>query len=61
MKVVALDDERPGAVPWHMRPARALLRRFPSAFYHPKDFRFHNHSLWTDVQLVRRLRRSRGA
>jgi glycosyltransferase involved in cell wall biosynthesis len=59
--VVALDDERPGAVPWHMRPARALLRRFPSAFYHRKDFRYRNHSLWTDVQLVRRLRRRRGA
>jgi glycosyltransferase involved in cell wall biosynthesis len=60
VKVLALDDERPGAVPWHIRPARALLRRFRSAFYHPKDFRYHNHSLWTDVQLVRRLRGRRG-
>jgi glycosyltransferase involved in cell wall biosynthesis len=59
--VTALDDERPGAVPWHVRPMRALLRRFRSAFYHPYDHRYHNHSLWTDVQLVRRLRGRRGA
>ena len=60
VRLVALDDERPGAVPWHMRPARALLRRVRSVFYHPKDFRYHNHSLWTDAQLVRRLRGRRG-
>src|SRR3954451_23655228 len=60
VKAVALDDERPGAVPWRLRPARALLKRFSSVLYHPKDFRFHNPSLWTDVQLVRRLRRRRG-
>jgi glycosyltransferase involved in cell wall biosynthesis len=58
--VLALDDERPGATPWHLRPARALLRRVPSVFYHPMDFRFHNHSLWTDVRLIRRLRGRRG-
>jgi glycosyltransferase involved in cell wall biosynthesis len=60
VKVTALDDERPGAVPRHLRPWRALLRRFSSALYHPADIRCHNHSLWTDVQLVRRLRGRRG-
>jgi glycosyltransferase involved in cell wall biosynthesis len=60
VKAVALDDERTGKVPWHLRPARALLSGLPSVLYHPKDFRFHNPSLWTDVQLVRRLRGRRG-
>jgi glycosyltransferase involved in cell wall biosynthesis len=60
VKVTALDDRRPGAVPRHLRPLRALLRRIPSALYHPADIRSHNHSLWTDVQLVRRLRGKRG-
>ena len=57
MRVSALDDERPGATPWHLRPVRALLQRVRSALYPPSDIRFHNHSLWTDVQLVRKLRR----
>jgi glycosyltransferase involved in cell wall biosynthesis len=60
VKVVALDDQRPGKVPWHQRPVRSLLRRVPSALYHPADIRSHNHNLWTDVQLVRRLRGARG-
>jgi glycosyltransferase involved in cell wall biosynthesis len=60
VKVVALDDQRPDAVPRHLRPLRSLLRRFSSVLYHPADRRFHNHNLWTDVQLVRRLRRQRG-
>ena len=60
VKVTALDDERPGAVPRHIRPLRAVLRRIPSALYNPADIRKHNHNLWTDVQLLRRLRRQRG-
>jgi glycosyltransferase involved in cell wall biosynthesis len=60
VKVTALDDQRPGATPLLLRPVRTLLRRLPSALYHPADIRRHNHSLWTDVRLVRRLRRSRG-
>src|SRR4051794_20704469 len=60
VKVTALDDQRPGAVPRHQRPMRALLRRFSSAIYHPADLRKHNHNLWTDVQLVRRLRGASG-
>jgi glycosyltransferase involved in cell wall biosynthesis len=60
VQVVALDDERPGAVPRHLRPLRAVLRRIPSALYDPADIRKHNHNLWTDVQLLRRLRGQRG-
>jgi len=60
VKVMALDDQRPGAVPRRLRPLRALLRRFSSAIYHPADLRAHNHNLWTDVQMVRLLRGARG-
>ena len=60
VKVTALDDEREGATPRRLRPLRAVLRRIPSALYHPADIRKHNHSLWTDIRLVRLLRRQRG-
>ena len=60
VKVTALDDQRPGATPPLLRPVRAVMRRIPTALYHPADIRHHNHSLWTDVALVRRLRRARG-
>jgi glycosyltransferase involved in cell wall biosynthesis len=60
VKVTALDDERKGATPARLRPLRAVLRRIPSALYHPADIRKHNHSLWTDIRLVRLLRRQRG-
>jgi glycosyltransferase involved in cell wall biosynthesis len=60
VKVTALDDEREAATPPHLRPLRALLRRIPSALYHPADIRKHNHSLWTDIRLVRLLRGARG-
>jgi glycosyltransferase involved in cell wall biosynthesis len=57
VKVVALDDQRKGV----RRPRlRKLLNRFSSALYHPADIRRHNHTLWTDVQLVRHLRRAQG-
>ena len=60
VKVTALDDERQGATPRRLRPLRAVLRRIPSALYHPADIRKHNHSLWTDIRLVRLLRGQRG-
>jgi glycosyltransferase involved in cell wall biosynthesis len=60
VKVVALDDERPGALPRRLRPLRWLLRRLSSVLYHPADLRAHNHTVWTDLQLVRRLRGKRG-
>ena len=60
VKVSALDDQRPGCTPRHLRPLRRLLRAAPSVLYHPADIRSHNHSLWSDVRLVRRLRGRRG-
>ena len=60
VKVVALDDQRPAAVPRRLRLIRRVLRGVPSALYHRLDRRSHNHNLWTDVQLVRRLRRATG-
>ena len=57
VKVVALDDQRKGV----RRPRlRKLLTRFSSAIYHPADIRKHNHTLWTDLQLVRHMRRAEG-
>jgi glycosyltransferase involved in cell wall biosynthesis len=57
VKVTALDDQRKGV----RRPRlRNLLSRFSSAIYHPADIRKHNHTLWTDIQLVRHLRGARG-
>src|SRR5829696_3165130 len=60
VKVVALDDQRAGAIPRRQRPLRAVLTRFSSAIYHPADIRKHNHNLWTDLQLVRHMRRAEG-
>jgi glycosyltransferase involved in cell wall biosynthesis len=37
-----------------------VLSRFSSALYHPADLRKHNHNLWTDLQLARRLRGESG-
>ena len=56
VKVTALDDQRPGA---GGRLARVLRTR-SSVLMHPADVRYHDYSLWTDVQLVRRLRRGAG-
>ena len=60
VKVIALEDQREGAIPRHLRPLHAVLSRVPSALYHPADIRKHNHNLWTDIQLVRRLRGATG-
>jgi glycosyltransferase involved in cell wall biosynthesis len=51
--VTTLDDRRPG------RAAGGLLRRLPSVLVHPDDHMFAEWSAWTDLQLVRRLRRLR--
>jgi glycosyltransferase involved in cell wall biosynthesis len=58
--VTALDDQRPTATRWPVRPLRGLLRRLPSVIYHRADLRRGDHSVWTDLQLVRRLRGRRG-
>ena len=52
VRVTALDDRRPGHARW---PAR-LLRRLPSLLFYRGDYAFRSMSLWTDLQLVRRLR-----
>jgi hypothetical protein len=52
-RVTVLHDERQGAE--HGRAAR-LLSRFPSLLVHPLDYAFPACSLWTDVQLARKLR-----
>ncbi len=59
--MTALDDQRPGVTPVLVRPVRWLLRRVPSALYHPAERTRAEHTLWTDVQLARRLRAQRGA
>src|SRR5690349_7519534 len=57
VKVIALDDQRKGV----RRPRlRNVLSRFSSAIYHPADIRKHNHTLWTDLQLVRHMRGAQG-
>jgi len=60
VKVTALEDQRPGGIPRRAQPVYRVLRRFSSALYHPADYRAHNHNLWTDVRLVRMLRRKTG-
>ncbi|HWM08765.1 MAG TPA: glycosyltransferase family 4 protein, partial [Solirubrobacteraceae bacterium] len=60
VKVRALDDRRPGAVPLPLRPVRALLRKQRSVLYHQADRRASTWNLWVDVQLVRALRRRTG-
>lgn len=60
VKVVALDDQRKGALSRRQRWLRSVLSRFSSALYHPADIRKHNHDLWTDLQLVRHMRRAQG-
>jgi glycosyltransferase involved in cell wall biosynthesis len=54
--VGVLDDQRPGA---RRAPAVRLLASLPSLLVHPEDFAYPYCSLWTDVRLVRCLRRAR--
>jgi glycosyltransferase involved in cell wall biosynthesis len=55
--VRVLDDQRPAG---RRPPAARVLARLPSVLVHPDDFAHPRCSLWTDVQLVRRLRGLRG-
>lgn len=60
VRVSAVEDRRAGAVKG--RPAlllRRVLRRFRGRLLHPGDHAAADTSLWTDLLLVRRLRRIR--
>jgi glycosyltransferase involved in cell wall biosynthesis len=51
--VSALEDRSEGRVAGR---AERLLRALPSVLVHPQDYAYSGSSLWTDVQLVRRIR-----
>jgi glycosyltransferase involved in cell wall biosynthesis len=53
VRVTTLDDRRPGRPrPWPQR----MLERFPSLLIHRRDHGFGACTLWTDLQLARKLR-----
>jgi glycosyltransferase involved in cell wall biosynthesis len=61
VKVTALDDKRPNAVrPGLTGAVRSALRRIPSVLVHPAERWAAWFSFWTDVKLVRKLRRRTG-
>jgi glycosyltransferase involved in cell wall biosynthesis len=60
VRVRALDDRRPGAVPRYLRPLRRRLRRVPSVLMHRADRRQKMWNLWTDLKVVHALRRRTG-
>lgn len=61
VKVTALDDRRRGVVARGLGARlRELLRARRSILIHNADRRVHEFNLWTDIQLVRKLRGLRG-
>lgn len=60
VRACALDDRRPGSVPRHLRPVRSLLRLVPSVLMDSVDRTRQSWSLWADVRMVLKLRRSSG-
>jgi glycosyltransferase involved in cell wall biosynthesis len=58
--VTALDDQRPGAQSGLRARVAANLRRRPSVLVHSQDPAYEAFSVWTDIQLVRRLRGGAG-
>jgi glycosyltransferase involved in cell wall biosynthesis len=56
VKAIALDDRRPGATPWYLRPVRALLRTRSSVLCHHADLSYSMWNLWSDVRAARVLR-----
>lgn len=61
VKVTALDDQRASAQPKRLGRLVGLLRSRGSVLIHPRDVRHYEFSLWSDIQLVRRLRGRSGA
>lgn len=60
IRVVAVDDQRPGAALTGLGGrVQRLLRRRPSLLFHPGEHSSQAVTLWTDVQLVRHLWRIR--
>jgi glycosyltransferase involved in cell wall biosynthesis len=59
VRVVTLDEQRPGTLAGWRCWMRAALRRFDSRLVHPADIAVPYTTLWTDVMFVRRLRRIR--
>jgi glycosyltransferase involved in cell wall biosynthesis len=57
VRVFSLEDKRGNA---RVRPLQRLLRTRSSVFMHPSDRTAPGNNLWTDLQLVRRLRRKCG-
>jgi glycosyltransferase involved in cell wall biosynthesis len=61
VKVTALDDQRPEALPRGLRGRlRSFMRGQPSVLMHPIDRAADQFNLWIDVQLARRLHRGTG-
>jgi glycosyltransferase involved in cell wall biosynthesis len=60
VRVTALDDRRPGAAVGRLHFVRRILKERSSALMHPADLAAAGTSLWTDVMLVRNLRRRSG-
>ena len=57
VRVTALDDRRRSVQPGGLRGRlRRAMRRLPSLLVHPDDYAFATCSLWSDIQMVRRLR-----
>ena len=55
IEVTALDDRRKAAQANAGR-VRGLLEKLPSLLVHPDDHVFSRSTLWTDVQIIRKLR-----
>jgi glycosyltransferase involved in cell wall biosynthesis len=60
VSVVALDDQRRDRRSGPRQWLAGRLRRFDSVLLHRDDLRFHDYSLWTDIEMVRRLGGGRG-
>jgi glycosyltransferase involved in cell wall biosynthesis len=60
VKLTALTDLRPGAMPWGLRRLQRLLRGVPSVLMDPRDRGFRLWNLWVDIMVAHKLRRQTG-